>query len=88
MAQDYKISSILKKVYVYTDGVRKGDVPLSYSNFKKIMMLEEEMVPVMTYERTVKEKYKLLKEFGFISKTEMLISQRVLEVVDSNDSHH
>lgn len=88
MAQDYKISSILKKVYVYADGIHKGDIPLSYSNFKRIMMLEEDMAPLMTYERTVKEKYKLLKEFGFISKTEMLISQKVLEVVRSVDSDH
>lgn len=82
MTQDYKISTILRKVFFYTEGVTKGDVPFPYTTFRRIMMLEEDMTPVMTYERTVKEKYKLLKEFGFISKTEVLLSEKILEAVE------
>lgn len=45
-----------------------GTIFCPYSKFKSIMMLDEGMEPVISYERTVKEKYVLLQDFNFISR--------------------
>lgn len=86
-----RVSAILKKLYVHTQVYKGINVPLPYKDFKLIMMDEEEMEPVMTYERTVKEKYQLLIDFGYVSKTGLLLADPVilkLEVCGEIDSNH
>lgn len=69
----YTISALLIKIRRCFDFDLTADfTKLSYKDFKAIMMLCEDVEPVITYERTIKEKYKLLQEFKFISKTELL----------------
>lgn len=72
MAADYRPSALLKKIAEFTAWSETQDFPLPYKVFKKIMMGKEEMEPVMTYERTVKEKYNLLVDLGIVSKTGVL----------------
>lgn len=69
---EYRPSAFLKKIAEYTAWDSHTDIPLPYKVFKKIMMGMEEMEPVMTYERTVKEKYNLLVDLEIISKTGIL----------------
>lgn len=56
-------------------------VNFDYSIFKIIMMGNEDFTPVMTYERTVKEKYALLQALGYISKSGMLNVERAKECI-------
>lgn len=76
----YTISSLLAKIAKVMNFEERpdSDVPMPYKVFKVIMMGNETCKPIMTYERTVKEKFRLLKDFGFISETEIMGVPRVL----------
>lgn len=77
---DYRISTILKKIEMHYDLTR--DNVLSYNEFKKIMMADESFEPVMTYERTVKEKYKLMQDFKIISWNGILIGDVASKILE------
>lgn len=47
----------------------KQSVVLTPVTFKKIMMLYPEDGPVISCERTIKERYRCLKEFGILNQT-------------------
>ena len=70
--EKYRISTILKKLGTHYSGWHLDDttrILIPYKIFKKIMMLDEDYEPVITYERTAKEKYQLLKELDFLNDT-------------------
>lgn len=70
---DYRPSALLKVISKHM--VVTGDIPLPYSLWERIFMIEEEYI---TYERTCKEKYHLFQRQGIISKTGMLIYSEYL----------
>ena len=66
----YAISAILKKLgcdYDDWDLSPGASVIITYRRFRQVMMLNEDVEPVITYERTAQEKYCLLKDLGFIN---------------------
>lgn len=69
------VTKILNKLYIdlHLQQIgREGYICCPYQNFKRFMMLDETMEPVITYERTIKEKFKLMQDFGFISRTNVV----------------
>lgn len=76
----YTPSTLLNKLYNCM-AWNAAYLPLPYNVFKTIMMGDEDYQPVMTYERTVKEKYRLLQELGYISKTGMLDTERAKDCI-------
>lgn len=71
---DYRPSALLKVVSRHVNVC--GDIPMPYNLWEKIFMIEEEYI---TYERTCKEKYRLLQRHGIISKTGMLLYDKFIE---------
>ena len=70
--EKYRISTILRKLGTHYSDWRLDDtvrILIPYKIFKKIMMLDEACEPVITYERTAKEKYQLLKDMDFLNDT-------------------
>lgn len=68
----YKVSAILTKIGSRFSGWHIDEsqrIILSYKTFQRIMMLDEDAEPVITYERTAREKYQLLKDLGFLTDT-------------------
>lgn len=68
----YRVSAILTKIGSRFDGWHIDEsqrILLSYKTFQRIMMLDEDTEPVITYERTAREKYQLLKDLGFLNDT-------------------
>ena len=65
----YTVSSMLNKISlcVAMDG---PSIPFPYRLFKRIMMDNELIAPVITYERTLKQKYQDLVDLGYISESE------------------
>lgn len=69
MTKSVTVIEILKKIdKVYEISERpEGRLVLMLPTFKKILMLYPEAGPVISCERTIKEKYKTLKEFGILN---------------------
>lgn len=62
-------SAILKKLGTHWDWSQFGpndELMITYEKFREIMMTDENTAPIMTYERTVKAKFKELIDFGFL----------------------
>lgn len=69
MTKSVSLIEILKKidnVYEITNHPEFSMV-FPYTTFKKILMLYPTSGPVISCERTIKEKYKCLKEFGILN---------------------
>lgn len=62
----YKISAILNKIALCI-ALDQESIPFGYRLFKRIMMDNEEIEPVITYERTLKQKYQDLVDLGYVS---------------------
>lgn len=65
-------SAILKKLGTHWDwSVFKptDELMITYERFREIMMTDEACEPIMTYERTVRAKYKELIDFGFLQQS-------------------
>lgn len=71
MAYDnkYTVSSMLNKISLCI-AMNEASVPFPYKLFKRIMMDNELIAPVITYERTLKQKYQDLVDLGYISESE------------------
>lgn len=71
MTKSISLTEILKKMdKVYNISKRDTEsliIPLV--TFKKIMMLYPEDGPVISCERTIKEKYRCMKEFGILNQS-------------------
>jgi len=64
-------SAILKKLGTHWNWAKfesDARVTMTYNRFKEIMMTDEATEPIMTYERTVKTKFRELMEYGFLIK--------------------
>lgn len=58
------------------------DYPLNLLAFKRLMMIySEQYGPVITSERNVKEKYRLLQEFGIVNMTGRINVDRFNEIL-------
>lgn len=58
------------------------DFPLNLLAFKRFMMIyPEQYGPVITSERNVKEKYRLLQEFGIVNMTGRINVDRFNEIL-------
>lgn len=58
------------------------DYPLNLLAFKRLMMIyPEQYGPVITSERNVKEKYRLLQEFGIVNMTGRINVDRFKEIL-------
>ena len=58
------------------------DFPLNLLAFKRLMMIyPEQYGPVITSERSVKEKYRLLQEFGIVNMTGRINVDRFNEIL-------
>lgn len=69
MTKSVSVFEILKKidlVYNISD-CPEISLPLTLPTFKKILMLYPEYGPVISSERTIKEKYKSFKEIGILN---------------------
>lgn len=77
MNNEYTLSKILKKLdanlqITHPERFPQGVPIVNYPTFRNVMMIDETMKPIITYERTAKEKFKLLQDLGFISKTNVV----------------
>lgn len=65
----YTVSNLLTKLYIVynlhdcAEGCR---IILPFAKFFEVMACEEDIEPVISYQRTAKEKYSMLQQFGFI----------------------
>lgn len=65
----YSVSALLNKLYIQynlhdvSEGAR---IVMPFAAFYKIMACVEDIEPVISYNRTAREKYEMLKMFGFI----------------------
>lgn len=83
----YAISAILKKLgHDYDDWelASGASVIVTYKRFRQIMMLNEDIEPVITYERTAQEKYRLLKDLGFINDSGRVYIEAVQDFLNIN----
>lgn len=81
----YRVSAILTKIGFRFSGWHIEEsqrITLSYKTFRMIMMLDEEHEPIITYERTAKEKYQLLKDLGFMNDTGVLNIPQIKNFLD------
>lgn len=83
----YAISAILKKLgrdYDDWELASGASVIVTYKRFRQIMMLNEDVEPVITYERTAREKYQLLKDLGFINDSGRVYIDAVQDFLNIN----
>ncbi len=77
---NYTVSAILRKIVIVLNLDSEGsEFNMSYPLFKRVLMTFENVSPIITYERTAKDKYRLLQEFQFISETGVLNLTKVRE---------
>ena len=83
----YAISAILKKLgndYDDWELASGASVIVTYKRFRQIMMLNEDVEPVITYERTAREKDQLLKDLGFINDSGRVYIEAVQDFLNIN----
>lgn len=65
----YTVSALLTKLYIsynLHDCAEGARIVVPFAQFYRIMACVEDIEPVISYQRTAKEKYEMLKMFGFI----------------------
>lgn len=65
----YTVTALLRKIEQCMDLSNEPSKTLTFELFKKIMMDEETIQPVISNSRTVKEKYRDLQDLGYITKS-------------------
>ena len=84
MTKGISISEVIKKIdnILLISAGDNLDFPLNLPAFKRLMMIyPAQYGPVITSERNVKEKYRLLQEFGIVNMTGRINVDRFNEVL-------
>lgn len=84
MTKGISIPDVIKKIdnILLISAGDNLDYPLNLLAFKRLMMIyPEQYGPVITSERNVKEKYRLLQEFGIINMTGRINVDRFNEIL-------
>ena len=84
MTKGISIPDVIKKIdsILLISMGENLDFPLNLLAFKRLMMIyPEQYGPVITSERNVKEKYRLLQEFGIVNMTGRINVDRFNEIL-------
>lgn len=84
MTKGIGIPDVIKKIdnILLISAGDNHDYPLNLPAFKRFMMIySEQYGPVITSERNVKEKYRLLQEFGIVNMTGRINVDRFNEIL-------
>ena len=84
MTKGISIPDVIKKIdsILLISMGENLDYPLNLLAFKRLMMIyPEQYGPVITSERNVKEKYRLLQEFGIVNMTGRINVDRFKEIL-------
>lgn len=84
MTKGISIPDVIKKIdnILLISAGDNLDYPLNLLAFKRLMMIyPEQYGPVITSERNVKEKYRLLQEFGIVNMTGRINVDRFNEIL-------